>query len=277
MTRPVLRPPDQRTGPQAAAPLLRRIAADPVAPLVATIVGPGGVGKTATLDAVTAAFQRAGVEVARYRARSLPDELDPDRPVLIDDAHRLDGRHLDPIRALVDSGAVRLVLAHRPWPRPTALQAAVAGGSAHRATVALGHLDRATVATRVAARLGAAGAGQPGRPGARAVRRVAGAGRPGHPGAVRRRPVRPGTPAGVPPARTGSRCRWRWPSGMRHHVDALDPPVQALLAALAVGAPLDLDVLRELLGRRSGRGAHRARRRRRGRRWPPDWSPRPAR
>ena len=34
---------------------------------------------------------------------------------------------------------------------------------------------------------------------------------------------------------------------MRHHVDALDPRSQALLAALAVGAPLDLDVLRELL------------------------------
>ena len=95
MTRPVLAAAGQRRGRPAAAPLLRRIAADPDAPLIATIVGPGGAGKTATLDAVAQGYQQAGVEVARHRAGSLPGELDPDRPVLIDDAHRLDGRHLD--------------------------------------------------------------------------------------------------------------------------------------------------------------------------------------
>ena len=39
---------------------------------------------------------------------------------------------------------------------------------------------------------------------------------------------------------------------MRHYVDDLEPTGQALLEAMAVGAPLDLDVLRELLGRRDG-------------------------
>lgn len=238
--------PAPAPGGPAAAPLLRRIATDPAGPLLATVVGPGGAGKTAVLDALAAGYRQAGIEVARHVPRTLPAVLDPDRPVLIDDAHRLDGRHLDTIHGLVESGTARLVLAHRPWPRPSALRAATAGGPARRLTVVVSHLDRAAVASRLAGRLGVT----PPDGLVELVHEQSG----GLPTLVDLLTQALCDAGRFDPARP---TEFRRPDGvavsmgmaerMRHHVDALEPPVQELLAALAVGAPLDLDVLRELL------------------------------
>ena len=247
MTRTISRPSERRPGIPSAAPLLRRIATDPAAPLIATIVGPGGTGKSATLDAVAHGYQQAGIEVLRPGTCELPtDEPGPAHPVLIDDAHRLDPRQLASLRRLCASATARLVLAYRPWPRSGVLRAVTTGSSAHRITVVVSHLDRAGVTARISARLGG--------PAPDSLVELVHEQSGGLPALVDlvtqalcdagrydvarpqefRRPDRVSVSTALA-------------ERMRHHVDALDPLVQSLLTAMAFGAPLDVDVLRELL------------------------------
>src|SRR5689334_24923815 len=102
------------------------------------------------LDELAGAYDRAGVAVVRYpRARSDPAGA----AVLVDDAHRLTDADLDRLCRLAADPATRLVLAHRPWPRPRALAALTATLGQRRIVAMVGHLDRAAVADRIAERL----------------------------------------------------------------------------------------------------------------------------
>ena len=226
-------------GPPGGAGLVARIAADPAAPLTAAIVGPGGTGKTMLLSLVAAAYADAGVGVSRF-----PD-LDGS-VLLVDDAHLLSDADLRQVGVLAADPAARLVLAHRPWPRPRALAALTASLGQRRAVVLVGHLSRAAVAARMASRIGSAppddmvdlvaeqSGGLPGLVDTIThALRESGRFDPRHPGRFDR-PDR----ISVSPALA---------ERLRHRVDALDPAVHDLLQAMALGAPLDGDVLGELL------------------------------
>jgi DNA-binding CsgD family transcriptional regulator len=134
--------------PSAAQRLCRDVVADPHAPLVAAVTGPGGCGKTATLETLTRIYRDAGVPVAHEYTE------DTSAALLVDDAHALDGGTLDRLRRLALTRTHRLVVAYRPWPRPPALSALGAVLGRCRLPVVLGRLDRAAVAGRVADLLG---------------------------------------------------------------------------------------------------------------------------
>src|SRR4051794_40952400 len=227
-------------GPPGGAGLAARIAADPGAPLVAVVVGPGGTGKSMLLDELGAVYARAGVEVSRY-----PDATGG--AVLVDDAHRLTDADLDRLGRIAADPGARLGLAHRPWPRPRALAALTATLGPRRIVVMVGHLDRAAVAGRIAERVGA--------PVPDAMADVVHEQTGGLPGLVDvvtlalcesgrfdpRSPDRFDRPdrITVSPA---------FAERLRHRVDALEPAVHDLLEALALGATPDGEVLGPLLG-----------------------------
>ncbi|MDN5857589.1 MAG: LuxR C-terminal-related transcriptional regulator [Pseudonocardia sp.] len=147
-------PTDPLAGMPAAARFVRRVTADPAAPLVVTVVGPGGSGKSSLLDAVASAYRDTGVVPVRLHGGQDPSgfDADPDQVLLVDDAHRLDPQAAERLRVLARAACARLVVTCRPWPLPRVL---VAAGPTARppAAVVLGHLDRAAVGVRVADRL----------------------------------------------------------------------------------------------------------------------------
>ncbi len=214
MTRTISRPSERRPGIPGAAALLRRIATDPAAPLIATIVGPGGTGKSATLDAVAHGLPAGGhrgaatrsLRAAHRRAGAGASGADrrcaPPRPA---------ATRLAPSALRRRYGPARVGL-----PAVATVRRAASGHDGRLGASDHGGGEPSRPCRRHRPDLGPAGrscARQPGRPGARAVRRLAGAGGSGHPGPVRRRPVRRGPPAGVPPARPGVGVDRRWPSG----------------------------------------------------------------
>ncbi|HKR48928.1 MAG TPA: LuxR C-terminal-related transcriptional regulator [Pseudonocardiaceae bacterium] len=142
--------------PSSAAWIFRQIVATPPAPLTAAIVGPGGTGKSALLDAVAREYQKAGAVVMHGNSAAglRLDTLDPDEPVLVDDAHRLDHAMLEGLRAFAETATARLVVAYRPWPRSRELSALGASLARRRSPVVLGHLGRTAVGARIAARTG---------------------------------------------------------------------------------------------------------------------------
>ncbi|HZG89089.1 MAG TPA: hypothetical protein VEZ42_02660, partial [Pseudonocardia sp.] len=234
-------------GPPGGAGLAARIAADPRAPLAAAIIGPGGTGKTMLLDALSEVYRAAGVEVVRLG----PDGRGalPDHPaaVLVDDAHRLTADDLDRLGRLAADPGARLLLAHRPWPRPRPLAGLTAALGTRRAVVMVGHLDRPTVTARIAERLGC----RPPEPMVALVHEQTG----GLPGLVDlvthalresgrfdpRRPEQFDRPDRITVSAALA-------ERLRHRVDALEPAVHDVLEAMALGAALDSDVLGTLLG-----------------------------
>ena len=140
----------------SAAWIFRQIAAAPSAPLTAAVVGPGGTGKSALLDAVARQYEETGTAVVRggSAAGLRLDTLENDKPVLVDDAHRLEPTVLDELRTLAEMEGVRLVVAYRPWPRPRGLSALGASLARRRSPIVVGHLDRSAVGARIAARVG---------------------------------------------------------------------------------------------------------------------------
>lgn len=114
MSAPVL------TGPRLLSPpgldLIGQIEADPRASLRASVGAPGGYGKTALLRELDRAARGAGLTVAApWRPADEPDLL------LVDDAHLLDEDRLDELCRYAEIPDLRLVVAHRPWPRPAAV------------------------------------------------------------------------------------------------------------------------------------------------------------
>ncbi|SCL27692.1 regulatory protein, luxR family [Micromonospora pallida] len=121
MTAAILRPPRELPvvldGPSRA--LLDAVAADPAAPLAATVVGPGGHGKSTLLREVARAYRDAGASVLPVGPDTI--SLDQDSVLLVDDAQALNPARLRELRALVGAEGCRMVVAYRPWPRPASL------------------------------------------------------------------------------------------------------------------------------------------------------------
>jgi DNA-binding CsgD family transcriptional regulator len=128
--------------------LYRSVAADPTADVTVGIVGPGGCGKTAVLNAVRAAYADAGVRV--LGAEALAEDVDSavQAAVVIDDAHQLDPVLLKHAHDLVGLTGIRLFVAFRPWPHHPELDSLVAGLRRVRPLLVLEHLDRAGVDQR---------------------------------------------------------------------------------------------------------------------------------
>ncbi|MGH8572774.1 MAG: hypothetical protein ACREX8_09380, partial [Gammaproteobacteria bacterium] len=201
------------------------------------------------LDTVARQYSEVGTDVVRAAAGTLDgdwDDLDWDKPVLVDDAHRLDPAVLDVLRARADADTTRLLVAYRPWPRPQGLSALGASLARRRSPVVVGHLDRPAVAARIAVRAGCT----PPDPLIDLVHEQTGGlpslvelvtqalqdtGRfdPRHPEQFRR-PDRVNVSAGLA-------------ERLRYQLEALDPDVYRLLQALAVGAALDAEMLGPLL------------------------------
>jgi DNA-binding CsgD family transcriptional regulator len=234
-------------GNPSADEFLRYLADHQNTPLTAGILGPGGTGKSEVLEAAASAYERAGVPVLRHGPGGPPLERDPgDRPLLVDDAHRLEPGELRTLRAIAESGRCCLVLTYRPWPHTGALQAVLAGSAAERAVLVLSHLDRDGVAARVATRFG--------MPAPDSMVELVHEQSGGLPLLVDviaqalcdagrfdlRRPKEFRHPGRVTVSRALA-------ERMRHHVDDLEPAQRALLEAMAIGAPLDADLLRLLL------------------------------
>ncbi len=238
--------------PPGGAALADLVARRPHDTLVATVVGPGGTGKTLLLDALDERYRAAGVPVLRAGPGAPVPGTAPGA-VLVDDAHLLDPAALHGLRALAGEDGTRLVLAHRSWPRPDALAAFTAEVGARRHVAVVGHLDRRAVAERLARR-----SGGPVPDAMAAWVHDRSGGLPVLVDLVARTLVDAGL-LDVGRRDPGRPERFRAPERftvsvalaerLRHRVDALPPPVQELLTALAHGAALDHEVLGPLLGR----------------------------
>jgi DNA-binding CsgD family transcriptional regulator len=251
-TRPRLAMPDAGVPPGGAG-LARWVATHPREPLVASVLGPGGTGKTMLLDVLAGHYRAAGVPVHRVSgtapARFDGDgDGDGDGVVLVDDAHLLGRDRLDDLHRLVRGGDARVVLAHRPWPRPDGLAELSAGVGARRTVTVVGHLDRRAVAERIATRLG----GEP-PDGMVDLVHVQSGGLPTLVDIVAQRLIDNGHVDPRNPARFHAPERVTvsvaLAERLRHRVDALPEPVQELLTAMAHGAALDSEVLLQLLDR----------------------------
>ena len=227
------------TGAPTARRLYREVVAAPDDPLLLDLVGVAGAGKTVLLDALAGCYADAGVRVVRDPA--VAPELDQSSVLLVDDAHLLAEPVLDGLRQLAESRApVRLVVAHRPWPRPAGLAALGATLARAQAPLVLGNLDRSGVAGRAAPLLAA-------RPPVALVDFVAEQ-TGGLPSLVDRLLGALAEVGGLETAGVVTQL----PSGLieqlYYELDRLPTTVRELTLALAVGAPLDAEVLAPLLG-----------------------------
>jgi DNA-binding NarL/FixJ family response regulator len=222
----------ETTAGSPAADLLAEVVADPIAPLQAVVSAPGGFGKTTLLQELARAWERAGVTVVTpWR----PSDLRGEQVLLADDAHRLPAARLDELRAYAERPDARIVIAHRPWPRPAELPALVEVLRRARRPVQLPPLTEGQIRARLAtavpdpsADLVAFVAAQTGGV-PRYVARVAGALTPAD-AVARRMPV-----AAL--------------SAFAADLDELDPDLRTLLLAVEAGAGLSFDLVAALLER----------------------------
>jgi DNA-binding CsgD family transcriptional regulator len=230
-----------------AAWILRQIAARPNDALTAAVVGPGGTGKSTLLRAIASAYERAGVQTVRVgRAGDISSVADG-LPMLIDEAHQLDYATLAALRERGRTAGTRMVVAYRPWPRPDGLSALGTQLSRHHSPIVIGHLGRAEVADHVARRI----ANTPPDALVSLVYEQSG-GLPMFVGLVTQAMLDTGRFDPHHPARFRLPPRVSVSPGLaerlRYLLEALDPRIYALLEALALGAPLDAEVLCAVLG-----------------------------
>jgi DNA-binding CsgD family transcriptional regulator len=238
------------TGAPMARRLYREIAAAPRAPLALDVVGVGGSGKTMLLDALATLYAEAGARVVRDVGDLLAGDTgwDADTVLLVDDAHQLAAPVLAELTRIAEAarvggdrpdGPARLVVAHRPWPRPEALAALGAALARQRAPLVLANLDRSGVAGRAASLLA-------GRPPAGLVDFVT-AETGGLPSLVDRLLAALRDTGQLESARPDSELPAGLVEQLSYELDRQPQPVRELALALAVGAPLDAEVLAPLL------------------------------
>ncbi|OZM83011.1 helix-turn-helix transcriptional regulator [Pseudonocardia sp. MH-G8] len=229
----------------AGSPVARRLVHEAAARSAAVrrvdLIGPGGHGKSVLLDALAAAFAAAGATVVRDLPGSVA--LGADDVLLLDDAHLLGPDELEHLAALAAAPGGHLVVAHRPWPRPTGTAALGAALAAARPPVVLGALDRTGVAARATLHLGAEH--PPVELVDHVLERTAGV-----PGLVDRLLAALVEEAG--PDRRSVPLPDRPPAGLLvqlgYVLHGLGDDVCGLLLARALGAPLEAEVLVPLLG-----------------------------
>ncbi|GAA4541584.1 LuxR C-terminal-related transcriptional regulator [Pseudonocardia xishanensis] len=216
----------------AAGPLLASLAAEPEGPLLVDIVGPAGTGKSTTARAVARIWPTASA--------------DPDAPfpLLVDDAHLLPDAAVDRLRERAAEPGARIVVTRRPWPRDDVLAALGAVLTETRPPVLLGPLDVAAVAARLTTLLGA-------RPAPALAEHVHDR-TAGTPLLVDRMVAELVEKAGTARLTADVAPRVPVPTGLldqlAHRLWALDARVRDLTVAVALGAPLDAEVLVPLLG-----------------------------
>ncbi|MGY1811184.1 LuxR C-terminal-related transcriptional regulator [Blastococcus sp. SYSU D00820] len=206
------------------------------------VQGPGGTGKTLLLGELATAYSRAGLPVLEL-AEAAAAPATAEFAVLVDDAHRLSADDAGRVHALLDHPGARVALAYRPWPRPTAVTRLVEGMGNRRRSVVLGHVDRALVRSWAAQRLGDAAT----------------------PALVDEVYTQSGgLPALVHPLLASARrreagSRLTVPTEVLERLSAelaaCSDDTRALLHAVAAGAPLDDEVLDELLEVPAGHAA----------------------
>ena len=230
------------SGSHAAVALCADAAADPSGPLLGVIVGRGGTGKTAMLDALAEIYAAAGATVHRDPTSWPPPE---NAVLLIDDARALPAEVLADLRRMVDAGRQRIVVATRPGPDLANVDALAAALGRHRAPIVLGRLSRAEVAARVEGLCTGQGSG-----GLAAFVHDQTAGTPKLVDALASAlcsqglvPDGPGHQGWAP-----SKIPTSVLELLRLDLSGLGPEPLSLLLALAVGADLNPDVLSDVLG-----------------------------
>ena len=136
-----------------AESLLRRVRDDAGADLVVGVLGPGGCGKTALLNAVRLQYEAAGIPVVGLDA-VLGNDVPAGAAVVLDDVHLLSADVLRHLTDLVGTSWGKVVIAFRPWPRPPALTALASLLRRRGPLTVLKHLDRAEVQRRASVVLG---------------------------------------------------------------------------------------------------------------------------
>ncbi|HTF51288.1 MAG TPA: LuxR C-terminal-related transcriptional regulator [Pseudonocardia sp.] len=237
------------TGAPIARRIYREITGAPEAPLTLDVVGVGGSGKTVLLNALARVYADTGARVVRdvsALATGDFDDFDAGAVLLVDDAHRLAEPVLAALTRLAEAaqsaghgGLTRLVVAHRPWPRPPGLAALGGSLASGRAPLVLGNLDRSGVAGRAALLLD-------GRPPVGLVDFVA-AETGGLPAMVERLLGALRDAGQLESARPGTELPAGLAEQLFYELDRQPEPVRELALALAVGAPLDAEVLSPLL------------------------------
>ena len=244
MSAPVLTDPRLLSPP--GLDLIGQIEADPRAPLRASVGAPGGYGKTALLRELDRAARGAGLTVAApWRPADEPDLL------LVDDAHLLDRDRLDELCRYAESPDIRLVVAHRPWPRSVAVLRLLDILRRTHPPVILTPLTEDQVRARLAASLRSlpskelvafVAAQTQGIP--RFVERVAAALKPALTTALPA--TEPLSPLRVPAAALAP---------FATDIDELAPELRTLLLAVEAGAGLSYDLIAALLGQDAERVA----------------------
>jgi DNA-binding CsgD family transcriptional regulator len=215
------------------------------APGHVVVEGPGGTGKTVLLAEVAVGYRAAGLTVVDLSGDHQPNVAAGRLAVVVDDAQWLSDQAIGRVRRLVDDGGCRVALACRPWPRPAALTDLLHTLAGERRGVVLGHADRATVQRWARDEVGG-----PLPPGLLdALVQLTG----GLPALVR--PLLRSLASG---ARAGSRGDVGTPGRLpvpdevldvvRAQLGGLDGDTRSLMHVVAAGAPLETEVLADLLG-----------------------------
>lgn len=121
--------------------IVERVRAEPGAPLRLVVVGPGGYGKSTLLREIARTYREAGVEVVTDPGAEPATDWHQ-AVILLDDAHQLDDVQL---KAVLDLGCTRMVVACRPWPRTEGLAATFTVLSRENPPLMLEPLDAAGV------------------------------------------------------------------------------------------------------------------------------------
>jgi DNA-binding CsgD family transcriptional regulator len=214
------------------------------------VQGPGGTGKTLLLTELTRAYRSAGLSVVDPQSAPDPDTLTGELAVVADDAHRLTDAAAHRMRRLLDSPLVHLAVAFRPWPRPAPLVELIDGMGSERRMVVLEHLDREAV---LAAAREAVGEAEASALADVVLEQTGGLPALVHPllRALRDRGARIGPGRGTVLS-AGQPARLAIPDEIldlvRSSLTMLGDDARAFLHAVSAGAPMDADVLGELLG-----------------------------
>ncbi|PZM98333.1 MAG: helix-turn-helix transcriptional regulator, partial [Actinobacteria bacterium] len=139
MVSPAIAPQPELFLDGPANALLAAIEAEPHTPLGVAISAPGGYGKTALLDAIETAYQRAGFTVAK--GHEALTGAAAETVLVIDDAHLVDDARLSELSRRAAAGQ-RFAVAYRPWPRRAALDALAATLTRYGRMVALAPFTR---------------------------------------------------------------------------------------------------------------------------------------